>query len=99
MVVSPRETLQALAAEANRLLLAGAALAAGNATLLRQVRALRAASRQVPLLGPIADAVDRVLRAALEQGSVVVQRRALEFLTEQAPDEAAEAALRSIQRP
>jgi hypothetical protein len=56
----PKEQLQALAADVDRLLVAGGAVAAGDEGLRRRGKVLRELGKQVPALGQIADAVDRV---------------------------------------
>jgi HEAT repeat protein len=56
----PREQLKALAADVDRLLVAGSAVAAGDDKLRQRGKALRELGQKVPALTQIADAVDRV---------------------------------------
>jgi HEAT repeat protein len=64
----PRETLQMLAADVERLLLGGGAAAAGDAGLRQWAEALRQLGRRVPALLAIAAAVERVVAAPAGQG-------------------------------
>src|SRR5438132_894575 len=59
----PRQQLRALARDVDRLLMAGSAVAAGDEGLRRRAKALRELGQQAPVLGKIADTVDRVLAA------------------------------------
>jgi HEAT repeat protein len=63
----PREQLQLLAADVERLLAAGAAVAAGDEGLERRSKALRELGQKVPVLLQIADAVDRTVNAPAKQ--------------------------------
>jgi HEAT repeat protein len=63
----PREQLQLLAADVERLLAAGAAVAAGDEGLQRRSKALRELGQKVPVLLQIADAVDHVVHATGKQ--------------------------------
>jgi HEAT repeat protein len=62
-----REQLQALTADLNRLLLAGAAAAAGDERLRQHVRTLQALGAQVPAFARLAEAVGRIDGAAPER--------------------------------
>ncbi|HYT94790.1 MAG TPA: HEAT repeat domain-containing protein [Gemmataceae bacterium] len=63
----PREQLQLLAADVDRLLAAGAAVAAGDEGLRRRGKALREFGQKVPVLVQITDAVDRAVNAPPKQ--------------------------------
>jgi hypothetical protein len=63
----PRDQLLGLAADADRLLAAGAAAAVANDGLARRARTLRDLGQKVPALLPVADAVDRVTGSAPTQ--------------------------------
>jgi HEAT repeat protein len=63
----PREQLLGLAADADRLLAAGAGAGLGNEGLARRARTLRELGRKVPALLPVADAVDKLTGAAPKQ--------------------------------
>jgi hypothetical protein len=65
----PREQLRALAADVDRLLVAGARAASGDEGLRRRARALRRLARQVPVLAQVADAVERVTESPAEQAA------------------------------
>jgi hypothetical protein len=62
-----REHLQALIADADRLVVAGGAVAAGDEGLRRREKTLRDLGAKVPVLGQVADTVSRVLSAAPKQ--------------------------------
>ncbi len=68
----PREQLQALAADMDRLLAAGAAAAAGDEGLRRRARTLEELGQKVPALARIAQAVRRVLDAAPKQAAAAL---------------------------
>jgi HEAT repeat protein len=68
----PREQLQALAEDVNRLLTAGGASGGDDAGLRRRAQALRGLAAQVPALRGIADAADRVLRAGPAKGTAAL---------------------------
>src|SRR5947209_17639364 len=63
----PREQLQLLAGDVDRLLAAGAAVAAGDEKLRQRSQKLRELGRKVPVLAQIADAVDRTVSAPPKQ--------------------------------
>lgn len=65
----PREQLQLLSADVNRLLAAGASVAAGDEGLRKRSRMLRDLGQKVPVLNQIADAVERVVNAAPKQAT------------------------------
>ncbi len=65
----PREQLHLLAADVDRLLAAGAAVAAGDEKLRQRAARLRELGRQVPVLAQIADAADRVVNAPPKQAT------------------------------
>jgi HEAT repeat protein len=62
-----KEHLQALIADADRLVVAGGAVAAGDEGLRRREKTLRDLGAKVPVLGQVADTVNRVLSAAPKQ--------------------------------
>ena len=80
----PREQLRALAADVDRLIVAGSSSVAGDEGLGRRAEALRALAAKVPALGSIAGAIDRAraadahsaARALLDLLLVVGQARA-----------------------
>ena len=59
----PKEQLLGLAADVDRLLVAGAGVADGE-VLRRRSKTLREMGKKVPALVPVADAVDRVTSAS-----------------------------------
>jgi HEAT repeat protein len=63
----PREQLQLLTADVDRLLAAGSSVAAGDEGLRRRGKALRELGQKVPVLVQIADAVDRTADAPPKQ--------------------------------
>jgi hypothetical protein len=63
----PKEQLLALAADADRLLAAGAAAGIDNENLAGRARALRELGRQVPALASVAETVERVVQAEPRQ--------------------------------
>src|SRR3954471_4723226 len=63
----PREQLQLLAHDVDRLLAAGAAGAAGDEKLRQRSARLRELAPKVPVLLQIADAVDRTVNAPAKQ--------------------------------
>jgi HEAT repeat protein len=63
----PREQLQLLAGDVDRLLAAGAAVAAGDEKLRQRGQRLRELGQKVPVLAQIADAVDRAVNSAPKQ--------------------------------
>jgi hypothetical protein len=63
----PREQLQLLASDVDRLLAAGAAVAAGDEKLRQRSGRLRELGQKVPVLAQIADAVDRTVSAPPKQ--------------------------------
>src|SRR5262245_24748860 len=63
----PKEQLQLLNSDVERLLAAGASVAAGDEGLRRRSKALRDLGQKVPVLLQIADAVDRTVNAAAKQ--------------------------------
>src|SRR5262245_60536087 len=65
----PKEQLQLLAADVERLLAAGATVAAGDEGLQRRSQALRDLGQKVPVLLQIADAVDRTVNSAPKQAT------------------------------
>ncbi|MCI0464746.1 MAG: HEAT repeat domain-containing protein [Gemmataceae bacterium] len=93
----PREQLQLLAGDVNRLLAAGASVAAGDEGLRKRSKALRELGQKVPVLNQIADAVERVVNAPPKQVTpalldlVLVVRQVRASLTSAGSDGAAEA--------
>jgi hypothetical protein len=65
----PREQLQTLSHDVDRLLLAGAAATAADEGLCRRAKALRLLGQKVPALAAIADAAERVAAAPAGQGT------------------------------
>jgi HEAT repeat protein len=65
----PKEQLKALAADVDRLLVAGTAVAAADEGLRRRGKALRDLGQKVPVLGQIADAVEHVSGAPPEKAT------------------------------
>ena len=63
----PREQLKSLAADVQRLLVAGSGVAAGDDGLRRRATALRDLGKKVPVLAQVADTVERV-RGAVTGG-------------------------------
>jgi HEAT repeat protein len=65
----PREQLQLLAQDVDRLLAAGAAVAAGDEKLRQRSGRLRELGQKIPVLAQIADAVDRTVNAPPKQAT------------------------------
>jgi HEAT repeat protein len=92
----PREQLQLLAADVDRLLAAGAAVAAGDEKLRQRSQRLRELGQKVPVLAQIADAVDRAVSAPPKQVApalldlLLVVRQVRASLTAAGADGAAE---------
>jgi HEAT repeat protein len=93
----PREQLQLLAHDVDRLLAAGAAVAAGDEKLRQRGQRLRELGQKVPVLAQIADAVDRTVNAPPKQVTpalldlLLVVRQVRASLTAAGSDGAAEA--------
>src|SRR5437867_1667848 len=92
----PREQLQLLAHDVDRLLAAGASVAAGDEKLRQRSGRLRELGQKVPVLAQIADAVDRTVNAPPKQVTpalldlLLVVRQVRASLTAAGADGAAE---------